>query len=919
MRLTGERAELVAVHLREGQRKEAMSNRQARRSVLGVACGVSAAATVVVASLPAAPAFARADRNLTRYVNPFSGTDAGAPDFGTGGGAANTYPGATLPFGMLNWSPDSTPSLVNSPGGYSYSDTKLRGFSLTHLSGAGCPVYQDVPFLPTTTAVTRSPVRPQSADWEPEFVPSFSHRDESAHPGYYQVRLNPGTPRAIQSELTVTTRSGLGRFVFPATTHATMLVNPGGSGFADTRADVRIDPARMQVSGFADSGQFCVNRDSYRVYFVARFDRPFAAFGTWRKQSLRPGSTSSEDASPVALTYKPVPGGPGSLPGNPSSTAQAGAYLSFDTRQLRTVRVKVAISYVSVDAARRNLEAESPGWDFDTRRTAATAAWNDQLGRARVSGGSLRRTRMYYTALYHALLSPRTFSDADGAYRGMDGQVHVQPHRTQYSDFSGWDIYRTQIPLLAMLDRARTADMLQSLVNDAHQSGCLPKWPVADAQTNVMVGDPADLIISGADAFGVHGYDRKGAMAAMLRGADDPCQDVGADPYVERQGLVEYLRLGYVPQESNSALGNTTTVFNPAGVWGAAATTLEYAAADFAISRQADRLGDPNAAKRFLRRSGNWHKLFNPATGYIQQRSATGAFSPGYDPSSGDGFVEGSGGQYTWAVPYDVAGLIAAMGGRRAAIRRLDTFFGALNAGPASNHAYLGNEPTLGTPWLYAWLGQPYKTQRIVRDALLGLYHPSPKGYPGNDDLGTMSAWYVLASLGLYPVTPGTDVLALSSPVFAHARLQLAGKVLNINAHAASDTAAYVQRLSWRGACVSRPWLHWSELAGGGTLDYRVATTPNTAWGASDAAAPPSFSSQGRQAPAADDRRCTRVVHPHAIAAGLQSRSPTSVTTSAGRTDSAELADTGMSGTLPLAAMLTFLVGWALRRRRRHD
>lgn len=802
-----------------------------------------AAVVVCFWSTVAAPPAAAAD--LTRYVNPFSGTDSGAPDFGTGGGAANTFPGATRPFGMLSWSPDTVPSVVNSPGGYSYPDTRLRGFSLTHLSGAGCPVYQDIPFLPTTAPLTSSPVVAGSADLQPQLVPSFSHTHESAHPGSYAVTLDPGTPRAIDTALTATTRTGLGRFTFPPTGRATMIVNAGGSGFGDTRAAVRIDPAQRLVTGSADSGQFCVNRDTYRVYFAARFDRPFAAYGTWQKLLLAPGATSATDTSPISLTYKPVPGGPESLPGDPSSTAQAGAYLTFDARSDRTVRVAVAISYVSEAGALRNLAAESHGWDLRAARRSATAAWNAELGRARVSGGSLSTTRTYYTALYHALLAPRTFSDVDGAYAGMDGRVHVQRHRTQYADISGWDIYRTQIPLLAMIDRARTGDVLQSLVNDARESGCLPKWPVANAQTNVMVGDPADLIISGADAFGVRGYDRRAAMAAMLRGADTLCQTTGADPYVERQGLAEYLRLGYVPQESNGPLGNATTVVDPAGVWGAAATTLEYAAADFAIARQAARLGDAGTAGRFLSRAGNWRKLFDPASGYIEQRSATGAFGSGHDPASGDGFVEGSGGQYTWAVPYDVGGLTAAMGGARKARARLDAFFAKLNAGPAANHAYLGNEPTLGTPWLYAWLGRPFRTQRIVRDALLGLYNPTPKGYPGNDDLGTMSAWYVLAALGLYPTTPGTDVVALSTPLFPHARLRLARGVLRIDARGATGATAYVRGVRLRGARVHRSWLSWPALARGGTLDYRVSTHPDARWGAAPAAAPPSFSGQG--------------------------------------------------------------------------
>jgi predicted alpha-1,2-mannosidase len=790
----------------------------------------------------AGPVWAAPAPNLTKYVDPFSGTDAGAPDFGTGGGAGNTFPGATRPFGMLNWSPDTTPSLVNSPGGYSYPDTKLRGFGLTHLSGAGCPVYQDVPFLPTTTAVTKSPVAPGSSDWDPAFVPSFSHRDEDAAPGFYRVRLDPGTPKAIESELTTTTRGGLGRFEFPPSASATMLVNPGGSSLANYAADVRIDPTRREITGSATAGEFCLNHNTYRVYFAARFDRPFAAFGTWRRQLLLPGSTRSSDSTPVALGYAPNPWGPQSVPGDPSSTAQAGAYLTFDTRQSQTVTVKVAVSYVSGDAARRNLEAEIPAWDFAGTRKAAARAWNTLLNRARVRGGSRSRTRMYYTALYHALLSPRTFSDVDGSYMGMDGEIHRDRRRTQYADISGWDIYRTQIPLLAMLAPRRTSDMMQSLVNDAAQSGCLPKWSVAAGQTNVMVGDPADLILAGADAFGARNFDRAAALAAMLRGANTACLSVrGGDPYVERQGIAEYLRLGYVPAESNSPLGNATTVFNPAGVWGSAATTLEYAAADFAIAQLAGRLGDTGSKATFTQRAGNWRNLFNPATGYVQQRSATGAFSSDYDPASGDGFVEGSGGQYTWAVAHDVAGLIAAMGGRDAAAKRLDGFFAKLNAGPNADHAFLGNEPTLGTPWLYAWVGQPYKTQRIVRDALRGLYSASPGGYPGNDDLGTMSAWYVFASLGLYPAIPGSDTLLVSSPSFRRARVRLADGVLDIRAPGASEGNAYVRQVALRGLPVRRPWLRWNDVARGATLRFRLASAPDTAWGALRSKAPPSL------------------------------------------------------------------------------
>ncbi len=399
-----------------------------------------------------------------------------------------------------------------------------------------------------------------------------------------------------------------------------------------------------------------------------------------------------------------------------------------------------------------------------------------------------------------------------------------------------------------MLAPGRTSEIIQSLVDDARESGCLPKWPVANAQTNVMVGDPADLIISGADAFGARRFDRGAALEAMLRGANEACESTVAGPYVQRQGLSDYLSLGYIPEESNSPLGNVTTVVDPAGVWGAAATTLEYAAADFAIARFAGRMGHARTAKEFLARSGNWRNLFNPASGYIEQRSRSGGFDSDYDPASDEGFVEGSGGQYTWAVPHDVAGLVEAMGGREAATARLDEFFGELNAGPHSNHAYLGNEPTLGTPWIYAWLGRPQKTQRVVRDALLGLYDASPTGYPGNDDLGTLSAWYVFSALGLYPAIPGTDTLALSGPLFRRAKVRLEGEDLVIRAPSASASRPYVRRVALRESRLSRSWLRWRKLKRGGRLDFRLAKKPGADWPPSSAT-PPSLSA-GRTPPA---------------------------------------------------------------------
>jgi predicted alpha-1,2-mannosidase len=424
---------------------------------------------------------------------------------------------------------------------------------------------------------------------------------------------------------------------------------------------------------------------------------------------------------------------------------------------------------------------------------------------------------------------------------GMDGAVHAAAGRVQYADVSGWDVYRSEIPLLALLDPVRAGDIVQSLLTDARDAGCLPKWPVASSQTQVMVGDPADPIIAGADAFGARGFDRSQALLEMVKGATRTCRSTTSAAYVERQGLGDYLRLGYVPDDDDVRSGNAGSASGPGAVWGSAATTLEYAVDDFAIAAFAARLGDAPDAGAFLLRAQNWRNLFNPATRYIQPRSGSGAFNLPYTPASDAGFVEGSAAQYVWAVPHDLNDLFQAMGGAALAARRLDAFLSRLNSGPHSDHAFLGNEPTLGAPWEYDWLGQPYKTQRAIRAALLALYHPAPRGYPGNDDLGELSSWYVFGALGMYPEIPGTDLLALGSPLFRRAVLHLARGTLVIDAPEASDRRPYVRRMTLNGTCVDQPWLRWAWLAGGGRLAYRLSVRPDPGWGSAPAALPPSL------------------------------------------------------------------------------
>jgi predicted alpha-1,2-mannosidase len=788
----------------------------------------------LVAALALGPGPAGAAAGPASRVDVFAGTMPGPRTFGGG----HDYPGAALPFGMVQWSPDTSPEAPHS-GGYDYRDHHIDGFSLTHLSGAGCAVYGDFPFVPTTEALTGSPAPNAGPGLAGRFEPGFSHRGESGAPGFYSVELQPRRGGPIGVALTATTRTGFGRFTFPAGPHASLLIDAGGSAQPDDAAAVHLDPGRREVTGSASSGLFCGQRPRYKVYFAARFGRSFAASGTWTEGRLEPGSETAADTQGPAQ--------------NPKVTARAGAYATFDTRHDRTVTVRVGISFVSVAGARAALRAESSGHGFGAIRTAARKSWEQALGKVSVAGGSARQTRTFYTALYHALLAPRTFNDVGGDYIGMDGAVHRARGRTQYADFSGWDVYRTEIELLALIEPRRASDMVQSLVADAEQSGCLPRWPYANGQSMTMVGDSADPIIAAAAAFGAVHFDRAAALAAMVRGATEPCQSPNGE-YVERQGLTSYLKLGYVPFDEDTNLRNANSIYgSPTAVWGSAATTLEYAIDDFSIAQFAARSGAGEGGQgsdgsgsaatyeQFIHRAANWRRLFDPASGLIEPRFASGTFPDPYDALQGGGFVEGNAPQYSWMVPQDPAGLFRAMGGPGRAAARLDGFLRVLNAGAGgthTDHALLGDEPTLETPWLYDWLRRPWKTQAAVRRGLR-LYSPSPAGWPGNDDLGTLSAWYVFGALGLYPAQPGTGTLALGSPLFGRAEVRLAhGKRLVILAPGTARSgkapppaaAPYVAALHLDGHAHDRPWLRYCEIAAGATLGFELTAHP-TRWG----------------------------------------------------------------------------------------
>ena len=776
---------------------------------------------LIVATLALAGATTAVARpDLVRLANPLTGTKASQPDFGTGGGAGNTFPGAVVPFGALAWSPQTYPSRENRAAGYTYSDRQLEGFALTHMSGAGCPQLQDFPFMPTRAQIRRPPAGPRGL--AARFRARLKHASESAAPGHYAVTLDPRTPKSIGVALTAGRRSGIGRLEYGNHGTANLLVDAGGSATPNTLAAVTIDPRRREISGTAAAGGFCGQQNSYEVHFAMRFDQAFESHGTWQRGNLGRGDLSANDTG---------------------RGARAGAYVSFG-RGAGTVEARVGISYTGVAAARANLRSEIGGRSFGSVRAAARRAWRKTLGTVSIDGGDASVQRTFATALYHALLAPSTISDAAGTFPRYDGKVGRDRDRDRYSQISGWDIYRTQVPLLALLQPKVAADVVRSLLGAAEESGALPKWPVAASHTNVMTGDPADPIIAGAWAMGARDFDLGAALARTVEGATQPLILEGG--YSQRPGLAEYQALGYVPFELNA--DPLTAIPAPHRLaWGSAATTLEYAVADFSISCLAEAAGQTALRAQFLARSAAWHNAFDPATHLVAPRRSDGTFVGGA-ATSDVGFAEGSAAQYTWSVPHDLPGLIAALGGTGATTARLDDFLSELNTGIDSTRAFLGNEPTLHTPWIYNWLGAPATAQRVIRRARQELYGSGAGGLPGNDDLGSLSAWYVFSALGLYPVVPGTDLLALSTPSFERAAVQLAGgRRLTVIAPGAGRARPYISSATLDGAPLERSWVRAGELGTDSVLHFELSATP-TAWAAAGPP-PPNFAAGAPCAP----------------------------------------------------------------------
>ena len=760
-----------------------------------------------------------------------------------------------MPFGMVQFSPEATPvnarRMIAAPGGYEYRATALRGFSLTNVEGWGCAGGSgDVPFMPITEAVDKSP----SSDFRHAYVSSFTHADENAEPGSYRVKLGNG----VEVSLAAATRMGVATFRFPEGKTARVLARTSDSEVGSTDAQTSIDVATGTITGSVTSGNFCGyigtedRRSYYTLHFVARFDSPVTETGAWKDDSVTPGATTSQ-------------GGTGYGPkGSPEAGHGSGVWVGFGAA--RTVRLRVGISYVSEANAKANLEAESAdGTTYEAVAAHARAAWNKRLNQIEIEGGTGEQRTVFLTALYHASMTPTTYSDSNGEYMGMDAKVHrvETPQRVQYANFSGWDVYRSQFQLLTWLDPKQGSDIAQSLFNQSQQDhGRWDRWTHLGGATHVMNGDPASAAVADIYAFGGREFNAKAALASLVQAAEVPTkEDLSHDGCPvecvgQRPGLDQWLKLHYIP--------------SGAPAWGPAADTLEDVSADFGISALAAHLGDEGVARKFLVRAQYWKNIWNPNAapdgGYFMNRNADGSWPANqhdddedndpaphpFTPSTGAGFVEGSAAQYVWMVPFNVAGLFEQMGGRDKAVARLDRFFyddkgapAVTKAGPL--HAELDNEPSIETPWLYDFAGQPWKTQQLVRQVLNTIWKNQPDGIPGNDDLGEMSSWAVFASLGIYPEIPGRAEFVLASPLFTKATIHRAGGDVTILAKGAETNKPYVHGVRVNGKDSSQTWLPESFALKGGTLEFYLDENPTKSWGSNKGDEPPSFSASERR------------------------------------------------------------------------
>ena len=709
----------------------------------------------------------KVEEDLIGYTNPMIGTDF----------TGNTYPGAQVPFGMVQLSPDNGLPGWDRISGYYYPDSTIAGFSHTHLSGTGAGDLYDISFMPVTN--------PYKTGAEPLGIySSFSHNDESASAGYYRVLLKDYN---INVELTATERCGIQRYTFPEA-ESSIFLNLKKAMNWDFTADSHIEIVdSCTIRGYRHSWGWSPKQ---YIYFQTRFSRPFDAF------QLDTTAITTKDKGRIGTA--------------------AIARFDFKTKQNEEILVTTTLSGTSMEAAARNLEAEAPKDDFDFYMKQAQENWTKELAKIEVTSDDADKKTIFYTAMYHAMLAPTIYSDVDGSYFGPDGQVHQAEGWTNYSTFSLWDTYRASHPLFTYLQPERVSDMIQCFLHFYEQNGALPLWNLYGWETDMMIGYHAVPVIVDAYLKGIGDFDPVKALEACVTTANrDDYRSIGF-----------YKEKGYVACDQEN--------------W-SMSKTMEYAYDDYCIARMAEAMGEKEIADEFYRRSQNYRNVFNPETSFMQPRDSKGNFIPNYDPEAYiEDICESNGWQYYWSVAHDIDGLIELTGGEARFAERLDSMFTyetadksklpIFSTGMIGQYAH-GNEPGHHVIYLYNRVKQPWKTQQYAAQVMHTLYKNTPDGICGNEDCGQMSSWYVFSAMGFYPVDPISGQYEIGSPIFPEVKMYLAnGKTFVVRAENVSDENIYIQSVTVNGQPYNKSYITHEMIMQGDTIHFVMGNKPGPVW-----------------------------------------------------------------------------------------
>ncbi|HVJ09636.1 MAG TPA: GH92 family glycosyl hydrolase [Acidisarcina sp.] len=769
-----------------------------RRTFLGAVSAVSAAGLASshgLDKLASAVARSSSAPDLTKYVKLAIGT----------GGHGHTYPGATVPFGMVQLSPDTFNEGWDHCSGYHYSDTSIMGFSHTHLSGTGAADLLDFLLMPGTGPVKTVPGSLEHP--EEGYRSRFSHADEIAEPGYYSVLLKD---YGIRAELSATERAGIHKYTFPKSDSSHFILDlthlNGGNPKSILWSNVKF-VGNDTITGGRSTALWAAGRE---IYFAMKFSRPFASSEIVADdQKLDPSVRQSDSKSLKCLVH-------------------------FQTAEGEVIYVKTGISGVSAEAAMKNLDAEIPGWDFAKVKAQAHSAWQQELSAITVESASQKHKEIFYTGLYHALVSPTLFDDVDGHYRGMDGKVHqLEPGLHNYSTFSLWDTYRATHPLYTLAQGKRVPDLVNCLIRMADESPAgMPVWPLHARETACMTGYHSVVVMAEAHAKGFRGIEFDKAYSLVRKRALEE----------DYQGLAAFRKEGYIACDKEPE---------------STSKTMDYAYDSWAAAHLARAAGAHEDAAQLLAGAGNYRNLYDKTTTFIRPKLANGEWAEPFSPieighsKQWRDYTESNPWVTTFSAQHDPKGLGQLFGGREALVAKLDALFSAPSdlppdappdiAGLVGQYAH-GNEPGHHIAYLYACAGAPYKTQERVRSLLETMYDNQPDGLAGNEDCGQMSAWYIISALGFYAVDPVSANYVFGSPLFDRAAIRLAnGKELVLETKRKSPEDKYIQSVTFNGKPHTKVWFSHADVANGGTFVFTMGSEPNKAFGADESAAPPSM------------------------------------------------------------------------------